>query len=119
MIQITSESFVFLVPHNHKLKNEILHSKIKENYNYTCIRPPYEVYGVQSPFAFNTHKLLNARELYDFYQHCAENGIQKLNEDTVYLVGKEFFSDLCEKDWVDLTKHLPIIKTATFAFVRT
>lgn len=118
-MKIQSESFVFLIPHNHKLKNELLHSKIEENYNFTCTRPPCEVYGVHSPFAANTHKLLNTRELIEFYEDCAENNLQKLRKDCVYLVSKENFSDLCEKDWVDLSNHLPIIKTAIFTFVRT
>lgn len=123
MIQIKSESFVFLVPYTHKLKNELIYSKTEEIYDHTLIGTtsdinPCDIYGTRSRFAFNANKLLNEESLHEFYDNCAENNLQKLRNDCVYLLSKESFSDLCEKGWVDLTKHLPIIKTATFTFVR-
>lgn len=123
MIQIKTESFVFLVPYTNNFKNELLYSKNEEIYDHTLIGTtsdinPCDIYGTRSRFAFNTNKLLNQESLHEFYDNCAEHNIQKLKADYVYLVSKENFSDLCEKEWVDLTKHLPIIKTATFTFVR-
>lgn len=123
MIQIKTESFVFLVPYTNNFKYELLHSKNEEIYDHTLIGTtsdinPCDIYGTRSRFAFNANKLLNEESLNEFYDNCAENNIQKLKEDCVYLLSKENFSDLCEKEWVDLTKHLPIIKTATFTFIR-